>query len=72
MNIAQSAVGVIVDEMLADTKHAPKFCRTRNCSLPFGHDGTHDGAPTPVAAAVVARSVAKGRRIAGTYKRASR
>lgn len=28
--------------------YAPKFCRTRRCTLRFGHDGNCTGAPTAV------------------------
>ena len=30
-------------------KYKPKFCRTRRCTLPFDHEGAHDGAPTRIA-----------------------
>lgn len=60
--------------MSVSTYYRPKFCRTRGCSLPFKHDGSHDGAPTGVRIPVTPRPAErrKGRRIAGTYRRVAR
>ncbi len=50
--------------------YIPKFCRTRGCTMAFGHDGSHN-VPVGVHIPVERRRVPKGRHIAGTYKRVS-